>query len=269
MAHARTLYQEALDLLSSVAFDRLGDNCQAIVNAALGDPNVMPPAARPLLREMARSARQITDLASLQDAVSQVSNVLGNDLQNPERLVLARQALARSIAAFSQPQRLGTLLDVARASRDEFHGSASAHPALFQALEQLGQAAAATFGQVVGMATGLAEDHLASELKDAPWLRPIGTWQETTGFLDGVPATAMSRPAGIPAALDTRYLPSTTSLWSCVPPNPELDRARQHAELNLMKLRSGRNIAGMKRELEPYAAPTDVTQALPTIGVGG
>src|SRR5262249_31493172 len=44
---------------------------------------------------------------------------------------------------------------------------------------------------------------------------------------------------------------------------------RLHAELNLYKIRTCRNIAGMKRELDPYAAPTDTTTGLPVIGPGG
>jgi len=55
----------------------------------------------------------------------------------------------------------------------------------------------------------------------------------------------------------------------CVPPNPILQALRLHAELNLHKLRSCRNIAGMERALEPYAAPTDTVSGLPAIGVGG
>jgi hypothetical protein len=59
------------------------------------------------------------------------------------------------------------------------------------------------------------------------------------------------------------------SLQFCIPPNPILQALRLHAELNLYKLRTCRNIAGMKRQLDPYAAPTDTTSGLPVIGAGG
>src|SRR4030095_11470875 len=58
-------------------------------------------------------------------------------------------------------------------------------------------------------------------------------------------------------------------LWGCIPRNPVLDTLQLHTELNLQKLRSGRNIAGLKRQVEPYAAPTDAASALPSIGAGG
>ena len=47
----------------------------------------------------------------------------------------------------------------------------------------------------------------------------------------------------------------TVSLSFCIPPNPVLLALRRRAELNLEKIRSCRNIAGMERELAPYAAP--------------
>ena len=59
------------------------------------------------------------------------------------------------------------------------------------------------------------------------------------------------------------------SFQFCIPPNPVLKALRLHAELNLYKLRTCRNIAGLKRQLDPYAAPTDTTSGLPAIGAGG
>lgn len=55
----------------------------------------------------------------------------------------------------------------------------------------------------------------------------------------------------------------------CIPPNPVLKSLKLHAELNLLKIRTCRNIAGLQRELDPYAAPTDTTSGLPMVGQGG
>jgi hypothetical protein len=55
----------------------------------------------------------------------------------------------------------------------------------------------------------------------------------------------------------------------CIPPNPILRALHLHAALNLYKLRNCRNIAGMERALDPYAAATDTVSGLPMIGVGG
>lgn len=54
----------------------------------------------------------------------------------------------------------------------------------------------------------------------------------------------------------------------CVPPNPVLQRLRSRGETNLYKLRNCLNIAGIRRRVEPYSAPTDVESSLPTIQDG-
>ena len=72
-----------------------------------------------------------------------------------------------------------------------------------------------------------------------------------------------------PASLPERYVPSTLGLWGCIPPHPLLRTLRLHADVNLRKIRTCRNIAGMKRALDPYAAPVDSTSTLPSIGHGG
>lgn len=55
------------------------------------------------------------------------------------------------------------------------------------------------------------------------------------------------------------------ALQFCVPPNPTADALRKHAELGLRKLRSGRNISGILREVPSYAAPTDTTTGMPVV----
>jgi len=54
-----------------------------------------------------------------------------------------------------------------------------------------------------------------------------------------------------------------------IPQNPIFQMLRFHAENNLHKIRTCRNIAGIKREVETYGAATDVLSAMPSIGPGG
>lgn len=63
--------------------------------------------------------------------------------------------------------------------------------------------------------------------------------------------------------------PQVGSSEFCVPENPMLWILNQHAENNLYKIRTCRNIAGIKRDIEPYAAPIDILSAMPSIGPGG
>ena len=76
---------------------------------------------------------------------------------------------------------------------------------------------------------------------------------------DGTATFAAHEVVRVPAAL----------LTACIPPNPMLRALRLRAEANLYKIRTCRSIAGLKRELDAYAAPTDTTTGMPSIGAGG
>ncbi|MFB7757620.1 hypothetical protein ACFC18_49980, partial [Streptomyces sp. NPDC056121] len=86
---------------------------------------------------------------------------------------------------------------------------------------------------------------------------------------DGSPADLQHLwPDPVPPQAIVNF-PLTPSAAFCVPPNPLLASLRLHAELNLHKISTCRNIAGLKRALDPYAAPTDTVTGLPTIGASG
>ncbi len=63
--------------------------------------------------------------------------------------------------------------------------------------------------------------------------------------------------------------PTVTSPEAIVLPNPLLDLLRLRVEIQLTKMRQGRNIAGMKRQVElPVSLPPGPSD-MPTIGAGG
>ena len=85
-------------------------------------------------------------------------------------------------------------------------------------------------------------------------------------------ATFTPALAALTDALDSFPLPHAITAPSqtfCVSPNPVLAGLRLHAELNLFKMRTGRNIAGLRRAVEAYSAPTSQTSGLPMIGADG
>ncbi|HEX5719525.1 MAG TPA: neuraminidase-like domain-containing protein [Thermoanaerobaculia bacterium] len=86
---------------------------------------------------------------------------------------------------------------------------------------------------------------------------------------EGSLAVRAMAPAGpVPAP---RSPQATTALsyafW--VPVNPVLEALRLQIELNLYKLRTCRNIAGLLRDTPLYSAPIDTVSGLPVLGVGG
>lgn len=78
------------------------------------------------------------------------------------------------------------------------------------------------------------------------------------------PSLALARTD--PMAL--MFMPSSPVSF-CVPPNPVIAALRLRANLNLYKLRSGRNISGFQRQLEFYAAPTDAQTGMPSVSANG
>ena len=81
-------------------------------------------------------------------------------------------------------------------------------------------------------------------------------------------ATGSPNNGTTPAGGHIGHVPQTVFDF-CIPPNPLPKSLRLRANLNLYKLRNCRNIAGLSRELEPFAAPTDTTTGMPSIGAGG
>jgi len=84
----------------------------------------------------------------------------------------------------------------------------------------------------------------------------------------GVPATPEAEVKTHPPAV-VGYIPTVSTFEFCIPPNPMIWALRLHVENSLHKLRTCRNIAGVKREIELYAAPVDVISGMPAIGAGG
>jgi hypothetical protein len=83
--------------------------------------------------------------------------------------------------------------------------------------------------------------------------------------LVGIPTGAAS-PTGGPKK--TRHVPGTPFEF-CIPRNPMVDILKRRVEAGLLKLSNCMNIAGLKREVPAYAAPTDTSTGLPMPGVGG
>lgn len=65
------------------------------------------------------------------------------------------------------------------------------------------------------------------------------------------------------------HIPFMNAYNFCIPANPVFRYLNMSAELNLFKIRNCMNIAGMRRELDPYAAPTDLYTGLPQISSTG
>ena len=97
-------------------------------------------------------------------------------------------------------------------------------------------------------------------------------WNPLTPTAQGLAGQQLAAAPAMTAALidplSVQFVP-TGPVSFCVPPNPVIAGLRLRAQLNLYKLRSGRNITGVQRQLDFYAAPTDAQSGLPSIGASG
>ena len=180
----------------------------------------------------------------------------------------------------------------------KLHTALSAQPEIAAATERASTNAATDLRNAVSLVTGISADALDSAAM--PWLREKIVIGDSNGSVITVPnadstaaradyrsltkhnplaPTHMQKMATLAKAAPLSALKMSAKLHSvrvpapsydfCIPPNPVLKALRLRAELNLYKLRTCRNIAGMERQLEPYAAPTDTISGLPMIGAGG
>lgn len=134
-------------------------------------------------------------------------------------------------------------------------------------------------GRVTELVSGTDEDGRTRSLGASLELHDAA---ERTAFRSLIASDEVALAAGggqQPMSLGTNAIESgesspdtgfrTVSLAFCIPGNSLLGTLRQRAKLNLEKIRTCRNFAGMQRELEPYSAPTGAETAVPSLGGDG
>ena len=221
VVRARTLYEQALELLSEDALTQSPSGCSSIIDTAAlaAGPDRASAAAMAQVKALLRGIR---DRAQLVGSVAEVAAALVSD--DPP---LKRLDSARRIAAKAQGRQAAPAIAV-------FEATAAA-------MRQAAHRALLTSPDVESTLLG------AGTVVDAKLAA----------------ATSGLQPPG------GGYIPSTIGLWGCIPPHPLLTALQQHATLNLQKLRSCRNIGGMKRALDPYAAPIRADAGVPAAGLFG
>jgi hypothetical protein len=240
---------------------------------------------------MKKSLSGIMNAQALAGVVNEVNKALSAAEPIASRFVKANQIIREVKVSQPAAATLGTALQKLPAIIAQAHNTLLTLPLAMHALENVGHMASSDFLRAVSEVSKTPMKTLETQILDMPWLRTTATAVKTAAVAQfAMGATADSNGGlGAPIALDLtftdkmyNFYPSVKkaqkssvshipapSFSFCVPPNPILRALRLHAELNLFKIRSCRNIAGMQRQLDPYAAPTDTVTGLPSIGAGG
>jgi hypothetical protein len=291
---ARRLYLIAQELLKTRELQQSRNQCEEIIGV-LDDIQVADDRWQLNIHQIKGELKAIPDSQRLQPIVNQIQQVLITDAPLEQRFASAKSILAQAIAALPPASNLTSVIQKNESFSHAVQRSMLADEALTAALESVSTIATEDFQRTVSMVAEISTSRLAMRSVSLPWLRePIPrlvnpeqaqaavkltsarrdaarldvlapTYTATLAHVAASqPMTAINQAAQVPIV----HMPQLISSF-CIPPNPLLKSLRLRADLNLYKLRTCRNIAGMKRQLEPYAAPTDTTTGLPTIGAGG
>jgi hypothetical protein len=268
---ARILYETALELLACPElYQKLG-SCDELIGTLGIDIPVGFGRRQELLKLITGKLNTIADRSALAALVPRIHKALNGNGDGPGTPLESRVARAQSLIEDAWTQLPAPPNVAGRIQRQIEVGSTVqssllAVPANARASGGIGQAAAAEFLQTVSTISGISPELLETDTVALPWLR-----QPSSSGLMRSDLAAETRLAEIRGPLHIPAPPFApeVNFDFCIPPNPMLNSLRLHAELNLHKIRTCRNIAGMKRQLDPYAAPTDTVSGLPTIGAGG
>jgi hypothetical protein len=260
---ARTLYQTALDLLNEDVFKPHTQTCDALLAglSSKGESIANPALAARLRGRL----RDISRLDRLRDAVVSIRKAIRKSASAEEGFLDADYLVARTQAESSY-RLLGEAFSSARQLRRQLYRSAASTRNISETILKVSDTAERDFSQAMVRATHLSAEDFEDDSRQFSWLRFPAT-SGSDGADSASPAT-LSFFDGL-LRFKSDFVPSASALWGCIPPNPVWASLRQHAEVNLIKLRTGRNIAGSKRDLASYAAPTNVTSALPMAGAAG
>lgn len=235
-AWARQLYLTALELLNEPELKQSPNDCDRIIGELVIsiDARMRPQADRltPRLRQL--------DSLTLVGTVERLKKVWATEEPVEERLREMRRVVAEAPRSGPASATLGDLSKRMPELAAQSAATLLKQPSIAAATRQLGAS---------------ADDTTTLPYTYQPGADP----SRLDGLDDGtytLPPTQAS-PVGVP------------SYHFCVPPNPLVNPLRLRAELNLYKIRTCRNIAGLERRLKPYAASMDVASGMPFIGAGG
>ena len=291
---ARRFYLTALELLETPELKQSLNQCDEIIGV-LDDIPVPDDRWQISFQQIKGELKAIPDPQRLQPIVNQIRQALIANTPLERRFVDARAILNQAIAVLPPAPNLTAVIQENENFSHTIQRSVLSDSSLAAALESVSTIATEDFQRTVTMVTGISPARLELRAVDLPWLREpislavnpeeaqpranLAIARRDAAQLDVLAPSYMATLAQVAAfhpmnavnlAVQAQEVHIPQLIISfCIPPNPLLKSLRLRAELNLYKLRTCRNIAGLKRQLEPYAAPTDTTTGLPTIGAGG
>jgi receptor-binding and translocation channel-forming TcA subunit of Tc toxin/ABC toxin-like protein len=290
---AQTLYQTALRLLDDPDLKQDLDRCSEIIGwlrTQFGDEY--------WVGQITTKFGTLGSVTAMKQVQSKITGIMGGGGAIEQKVA----RIMKEIEAINQVESRPTKLHESMQQAEEFATAVSqgvmAMPGVADGAYRVGATVAHAFDSAIVSFTGKSLNQL--EREPLPWLHGNGPvlapMQQVRGPGTRAASLIGSGAAGVPSLMGSEHNSSAgplnagipmigsasilhTSAFgreipalvlnACIPPNPVLRALRMHAEVNVHKIRSCRNIAGVKRELETYSAPTDTSTGMPAIGAGG
>ena len=248
VARARALYATALELLDESALgERVNRDCEELIGELVLEigQNIQTSSAlyQGSWNLFVRSLYNIRDSQTLLETIG-VARSIARREQSWETRMTAMLDVVSEVLSPHLPRAMSEVTN-RRENYERAHATLLSH------------------GRVVGAVNDVA-DSVAKRLGNVPPMIERFSAAESLG--------EMYEWIGSEAAAETPVSPNhyqpMLAFDFCIAPNPVPPALRLKAELNLYKIRTCRNIAGMERQLEPYAAPTDMVSGVPGIDNG-
>jgi len=289
---ARILYMTALELLESEHLKLQLGFCSDLAGSL--EIEVGDPKWERIWIAIKAELATIKNSEQLKLTTSKIKAIWAGDSSIEERFTKIRDEIKKAKDAQPPTKALGTVVTEKSQYLAQNHAVVQSSPAFAQAIDKMGQVVAQAYGNTVSMVTGVPIQTLEKKETELLWLRePIKYQAKAAGehalairsdylevtaknpvsksYVAKVAEYAKANPASAVKAAGRwlwQYVPAP-SFNFCIPANPIIEALQLRAELNLYKIRTCRNIAGVERELDLYAAPTDTISGLPVIGAGG
>ncbi|MDJ0570315.1 MAG: hypothetical protein QNJ53_14910 [Pleurocapsa sp. MO_192.B19] len=261
VAKARELYTTALELLKLPDLDQSVGQCSDVIaelETEVGS-RIADEALERLSewRKIVQLLQKISNPEQLNEVRQQILVNTSSQIPWSEKLNSIRKVIAAATPPANAPQQIGVVL------REQERSLAKAQTALLVDTNT---------AMTIMEASSRVKDRVSSAIANAingnsnnlPWLRN----NELANRLAEESSTENEIFNKIAETLIRPYTPILKFSF-CIPPNPVLNSLKLYGELNLYKIRTCRNFAGMERQLEPYSAATDTVSGLPQIGAGG
>ncbi len=292
--NARKLYSEALSLLKVPELDRKPSLCITMVNDCLDDIIVVPAPWENSFSVLKTKLLNLGNTVVIQDMISEIASIFNADGATIEEKFSNAFAYIETNAP--APPTPDTVVDIADGHAEQMNNAFRylfADISLTNFNSQVGQhfkevVASISFVEPELVETEEMEEHIAwlgEEVLDnaTPYsftpVKSSGAQRLPNEYAynpfssggPGFTANLVYSNAAVvydPFLYAESYTPLITYRF-CLPKNPVYTSMELKANLELFKIHNCRNIAGMVRELDIFAAATDSTTGVPMIGAGG